>query len=138
MFLLSKRKSFYRQFGHNYDEHHILYQGRHWGNPGSWSARLRNHPYYRRIIPTNSLHREIHSKIHDIPVPSGKICHIVFDQTELALANGTIDDAFDTLERRIDFFIDCLKDFPEEDTIATIVMLREQRKVISRFYAKNQ
>ena len=51
------------------DRHHILWQKRHWGYGYAYLLR-------RSFVRTLdiSLHRHIHARLADIPVPSGNLC----------------------------------------------------------------
>lgn len=112
------------------DFHHILYQRRHW-NQG-YAKALREHPYMGKMIPMATLHREIHSKIHDIPCPNGKECRMAYEELCRRERLGLIDPVYDTVEQRIDFLIEMWKD----ECPATVAVLEWQKQVVSKFYQR--
>ena len=111
------------------DNHHLLYQKRHW-NKG-WAQLLRNHWYMQKMIPMETLHREIHSKIHDIPTPNGKECRIAYEKLEELDAAGMLSD-YDPIEKRLDILIDLWK----EGCPATVAILEWQKQVVAKFYER--
>lgn len=120
------------------DEHHILYTHHEWNDIGRWGKLLRNHPYYRKIIPIRTLHNTIHNQIPFIPPVSNEICKFIYEATEQALMRHTINTQCDTIEMRIDFFLNqiILCD-AEEECAATILALQKQRKIVADYYAKH-
>lgn len=123
-----KRGSYYISSN---DYHHILYQRRHW-NQG-YAKALREHAYMGRMIPRDTLHREIHSKIHDIPCPNGKECRMAFEELCRRERLGLIDLENDTVEQRIDFLIEMWKDLCP----ATVAILEWQKQVVSKYYQRS-
>lgn len=121
-----ERQKYYRETKQDY--HHILFQGKHWQS--GYAKLLRDHPYMGRYIPQYTLHREIHSKIHDIPTPNGPECRAAYNELIRREKEGLIDVKFDTLEDRIDFLIEMW----EGKCPATVAMLQWQKEVISKFY----
>lgn len=113
------------------DKHHILFQGRHWHQ--GYARALREHEYLVKYIPRDTLHREIHSKIHDVPVPRGKECRIAFEELCHRERLGLIDIEHDTIEQRIDFLIEM---WQEANCEATIAILKWQKQIVSKFYGK--
>ena len=113
------------------DYHHFLFQKRHWQN--GYAKALREHPYCGKYIPQFTLHRELHSKIHDVPCPNGKECRRAYFHLLEAEKNGEIDVKFDTAEQRLDFLIREWAD----DCPATVAILKWQKEVIHKFYSKN-
>lgn len=114
------------------DYHHILYQRKHWQQ--GYAKALREHAYMGKYIPRDTLHREIHGKLHDIPVPRSVDCKIAFEELCRRERLGLIDIEHDTLEKRIDFLISMWKDRHCE---ATVAMLEWQKEIISKFYSKS-
>lgn len=112
------------------DFHHFLYQRKHWQN--GYAKLLREHPYCGRYIPQNSLHSLIHSKIHDIPTPSGKSCKRAYLKILELERSGQIDIARDSCEQRLDVLI---KVWSKSDP-ATAEVLKLQREIIANFYKK--
>ena len=113
----------------NYDYHHILFQGRHW--KCGWAKILREHPYCGAKIPQGTLHREIHSKIHDIPTPNGPECKIAVEAINNWLESGYIS-MDDRLDKKIETIAKCFR----AKCPATTAMLDWQREVVSKFYSK--
>lgn len=60
------------------DLHHMLWQRRHWQN--GYAHALREHWWFKIMLPQATIHRELHSKIHDIPTPNGKDCKYAYEQ----------------------------------------------------------
>lgn len=111
------------------DYHHILFQKRHW--KCGWSKILREHPYCGAYIPQATLHREIHSKIHDIPTPNSVDCRIAVEAINSWLDAGYISME-DRLDRRIEVIAWCFR----AKCPATTAMLDWQKEVVSKFYSK--
>lgn len=126
-----KRLGRHRQIAFNAtDYHHILFQRRHWQQ--GYAKALREHPYMGKYIPTGTLHREIHSKIHDIPTPNGVDCRRAYNRLIEWERQGIIDVEHDTLEERIQFLIDVW----EETCPATVAILKWQQEVVRKFYER--
>ena len=110
------------------DLHHLLYQRRHWKQ--GYAKRLRDNEYFKVYIPMATLHRQIHSKIHDIPTPNGKDCRRAYNRLTAGLHTGKLDPKHDTIEKRLDFLIEVW----EETCPATVAILKWQREVIHKFF----
>lgn len=108
------------------DYHHILYQRKHWQQ--GYARILREHPYCGAYIPQDTLHREIHSKIHDIPTPNGKDCRVAIEAIDSWLRAGLIS-LDDPLERKIEVITWCFK----AKCKATTAMLEWQRDIVVKF-----
>lgn len=129
---MGKRKKYRRRRftpKNTQDFHHFLFQRRHWQQ--GYAKALRNHWYCGAYIPRDTLHRGLHSKIHDIPVPNGKVCKRVYEKLCRMERNGLID-LHDSPVERLNFLINEFK----EECPATTAMLEWQRDVISKFYNK--
>jgi len=111
------------------DVHHILYQRKHWQN--GYAHLLREHWYFKMLIPMTSLHRELHSKIHDIPTPNGKDCKVAYQKLCWYEKEGLISE-YDHAEVRIQFLIDVW----ENRCPATVAMLKWQQDVFRKFYQR--
>ncbi|MBQ2644262.1 hypothetical protein IJG14_01650 [bacterium] len=85
-----------------------------------------------KYIPRDTLHREIHSKIHDIPCPNGRECKEAFETLLKLERLGAIDIVNDTCEQRLDFLIKLWKD----KCPATVAILQWQKDVISKYYGR--
>lgn len=111
------------------DYHHILFQGRHWKQ--GWAKKLREHPYCGGYIPQMTLHREIHSKIHDIPTPNGADC-----RTAVLALNNWLEAGYisldDPLDKKIEMIAKCFR----VKCPATTAVLDWQREVVAKFYGR--
>lgn len=112
---------------HRKDTHHICYQARHWKT--SYAKLLREHWYMKVEIPQMTLHRLIHSKIHDIPCPEGKDCKRAYLELIRREEEGLLSE-YDRVEDRIDFLIEMWK----ETCPATTAILQWQRDVVAKFF----
>jgi hypothetical protein len=111
------------------DYHHILFQGRHWKQ--GWAKILREHKYCGGYIPQDTLHREIHSKIHDIPTPNGSECRKAVEALNSWLDAGYIS-LDDPIERKIEMIAKCFR----ANCPATTAILDWQREVVIKFYQR--
>ena len=85
------------------------------------------------MIPMQTLHREIHSKIHDIPTPNGRECRIAYEEIERLDAMGAISE-YDTIEKRLDLLISLW----HEDCPATCAILEWQKEIVAKFYQRGR
>ena len=76
-----------------------------------------------------TLHRLIHSKIHDIPCPEGKDCKRAYLELIRREEEGLLSE-YDRVEDRIDFLIEMWK----ETCPATTAILQWQRDVVAKFF----
>lgn len=93
---------------------------------------LRAHPYAGARIPMRTLHREIHSKIHDVPRPNGDICKRTYRHLVAKCKSGELDPKHDTPVQKLQFFIDEWA----EDCPATAEVLKWQQQLIRKFYKR--
>lgn len=130
MIYVSKKKNKQnRVISTNLDYHHILFQGRHW--KCGWAKTLREHAYCGARIPQRTLHREIHSKIHDIPTPNGDDCRVAVEALNSWLESGYIS-VDDRLDKKIEMIAKCFR----AKCPATTSMLDWQKEIVSKFYSK--
>lgn len=129
-FLGKKRKAKRRKFNYhtNTDYHHILFQRRHWQQ--GYAKALREHWYMGKYIPRNTLHREIHGKIHDVPTPHGRECRKAFEELCRREQYGLISPE-DSIAKRIDFLIEM---WTEDNCEATIAILKWQKQIVQKSY----
>ena len=121
------------------DEHHILYSHHEWNDVGRWGKLLRNHPYYKKIIPIKNLHHLIHAQVKFIPPPSNSVCKSIYNATLDALDQYEIDVDYDTVERRISFFIAQLTKYDDDQNYNdTICALMQQSEIVARYYSKSR
>lgn len=85
-----------------------------------------------KYIPRDTLHRALHSKIHDVPCPEGRDCRRAFDELLRRERAGLIDVEHDTCEQRLDFLIELWG----ETCPATTAILQWQRDIIRKFYER--
>lgn len=124
-----KPKAVVGSYKNRCDYHHILFQGRHW--KCGWAKTLREHPYCGAYIPQATLHREIHSKVHDIPTPNGADCKNAVEMIDKWLDLGCID-----LNDRLDKKIETLSICFNGNCPATTAMLNWQKEIVSKFYSR--
>lgn len=124
---MSKKRKKVRIGRHRKDTHHICFQGRHWEQ--GYAKLLREHWYMKVEIPQMTLHRLIHSKIHDVPCPEGKDCKRAYLKLEEMDRNGLLD-RYAYVEERIQFLIDCWGD----TCPATVAILKWQQDIVRKFY----
>lgn len=119
-----------RKFGPNkLDYHHFLFQGKHWRQ--SSAHRLREHPYCGAYIPQQTLHRAIHAKVHDVPVPNARECKLALESINYGLRTGELrinDSPTTKLKVLIMLFADTCP--------ATVAILKWQYEIINKFYNK--
>lgn len=126
---MSKRRKARRRLVNSVrqDYHHILFQGRHW-NQG-WAKVLRRHRYCGAYIPKDTLHREIHSKVHDVPTPNGKDCKQAVEAINSWLEAGWISYD-DPIEKKLRIIASCFR----AKCPATTAILDWQREIVLKFY----
>lgn len=111
------------------DFHHLLFQRKHWQQ--GMAKVLREHPYCGGYIPQATLHREIHSKVHDVPTPNASKCRRVLNILNEKLKNGEI-----SVKDRLDTKAKLLAELFLEDCPATAAILLWQSEIISKFYGR--
>ena len=126
---MSRKKKKHNLNLYKKDYHHILFQGRHWKN--GWAKILREHRYCGGYIPQMTLHREIHSKIHDVPTPNGADCRIAVEALNSWLEAGYIS-LDDPIEKKIEMIAKCFRG----KCPATTAVLDWQREVVVKFYQR--
>lgn len=112
------------------DRHHLLWQAAHYGH--GYAKMLRIHPWLIMLIPRDTLHHEIHSKIGDIPVPNDELCKAAYLELVQAETEGLLDYGA-TAEYRIDWL---LNHFTIDNAPLTYLALINQRDVIHSFYQR--
>lgn len=111
------------------DYHHLLFQRKHWQQ--GYAKILREHSYCGGYIPQATLHREIHSKAHDVPTPNGSDCRYAITKLNEMLEQGIID-----INDRLDRKAQILSSIFSERCPATSAMLLWQSEIISKFYGR--
>lgn len=109
------------------DVHHLCYQGRNWKRGAL--RLLREHPYCKVIVPKDTLHREIHLFVWDIPAPKEENAREALRQLNLLQEYGAISDK-DPLEKRL-LLLTALFESIEQPTANAFKM---QRKIVHEFY----
>lgn len=84
-----------------YDRHHIFFQKRHWTGI---LAELRKYEYCVVSIPKDTLHRQIHEYIGDIPTPRPASAREVLWELRVLYRYGGISDD-DDVEKRLNVLI---------------------------------
>lgn len=108
-----------------YDNHHLLYQRRHW--TGEYTSALRRYWYCIVKIPKDTLHHQIHEFIGDIPKPKECNARDALDQLRALNAYGALKKS-DPIELRLAVlasFFDCV-DQPTADA------LRAQKEIVCK------
>ena len=59
----------------------MLFQARHWEQ--GYAKLLREDEFFKVMLPQATVHRELHSKIHDIPTPNGADCKFSYEQLRM-------------------------------------------------------
>ena len=112
------------------DNHHLFWTRRQYAK-GFWANKLRLHPYCIVLIPKNTLHKEIHSEIPEVPIPKECICESVYNQLKILWEFGAIGDD-DSLQKRVDLLVFCLKCVADE----TVEVLEKQKEIANRYTKK--
>ena len=114
---------------HARDRHHLCYQRNKWqrGN----LRRLRDYWYCKVSIPRDTLHKEIHLALPDIPTPSDTSAKNALEQLEFLEKYSAISE-YDSIERRLELLASLFDCSGQETADA----FREQIKVIHE-YKKN-
>lgn len=123
---MKKKKKQKRVSNRGYDVHHLLFQRRYWKR--GYAKALREMPYCKMLIPTLTLHREIHAVVSSIPVPPESECRKAFELTNKALSDGFITEE-DTLEERLDWLIWLFQNCPETQVCLEII-----KDLVHQFY----
>ncbi len=114
------------------DNHHILFFRKNWRKE-MWSRRLREHPYMEVLIPTDTLHQQIHKLMDSgIPRPNEYACEMVWhDLEELKLVK--LIDKRDGIEQRLNTLIELFNCCGEnvDDTVYALVL---QKHIVRKFY----
>lgn len=76
-----------------------------------------------------TLHRSIHSKLHDVPVPNGKDCRRAYEELIKREQHGLISTT-DTPVQKLDFLIEMFAD----KCPATTAILQWQKQIIQKYY----
>ena len=82
-------------------------------------------------IPKDTLHKEIHHSILEVPLPSEIVCEDTYNQLVMLEKRGALKD--DNIIQRLDlliFMMDCVA----EDTVR---VLKEQKDIALRYYKKD-
>ena len=109
-----------------YDRHHLLYQKRHWRGILS---DLRNYSYCVVSIPKNTLHREIHEFLGDIPTPRPASAREVLWELRVLYRYGGISDC-DNIEKRLQVLISLFECYeqPTADALKKQLSIVQQHK----------
>lgn len=113
------------------DIHHIWFQRRHYQQ--GWAKVLREHWYCKILIPQATLHRELHSKIHDVPTPNGDICRSLVNDIDLLYEKGIIGEN-DTPLMRVTIISNLLSRY--KGLSATKAVINWQLEVIWKLYRR--
>ena len=76
----------------------MLWQKRHWKQ--GYAKLLREHEFFKVMVPQQTLHRLIHSKVEAVPMPDGVSAKMAYDELAKLFVEGVIHDS-DTIERKL-------------------------------------
>ena len=110
------------------DTHHMLFQRRHWQQ--GYAHALRENWYFKVEVPI-VFHRELHSKLHDIPVPNGTYCRKAYEKL-IELEDSGVLTGEDRPEARLQFLIDEW----EGSCPATAAVLRWQQQIFIKHFER--
>lgn len=109
------------------DTHHLCFTRRNW--VGRYAKLIRGHPYFKVVIPRQTLHRYIHMSMDAIIPPSEIAAKAAYEQVKLLEQTGALKGT-DPLEKRLRVLIalfDCIAQ-PTADGF------REQLRIVRNFY----
>ena len=92
-----KKKRKVQRMNAGTNEHHLCWQRRKW--KGEYAYKLRTYPYCIVTMP-QSLHRKIHEKMREVPVPSETSAKFALDHLEYLKCYGGIRPD-DPIEKRL-------------------------------------
>lgn len=115
-----------KKHGKANDKHHLFYPRVNYGKGSAYS--LRTSHYCIVQVPRNTLHRQIHTFVTNVPVPSEEGARLALEQLKILEENGVIRGD-DCLEKRLAILIFL---FTDTDQL-TADALKEQLKVIRKF-----
>lgn len=124
-----KHKKQIKSTTHGWDAHHLCYQRRHWRHGGA--KALRTFHYCIILLPKDTLHREIHHCVENVPEPKEANALEALKQLQMLSRFGAISDD-DPVEKRLELLaslFDCC-DQPTADGF------RKQLEVVHRFYER--
>ena len=133
-----KKKQKHRRGEPKVNEHHIFYPRTIW-NEYPWSKEVRNHPYYKKIIPIVYFHDKIHCAVPEIPILDREICLKILDATDQAIKLGLLHPRYDRMEQRIDFLATVLFQFADKKRfLPTYIELMKQRHIAAIYYSRHK
>lgn len=110
-----------------------MWQANRWNSEG-YASLLHNHEYLIKAIPRDTLHRDIHRQIADIPMPGETECRRAFLEIERRLECGEIDITNDTIEQRIDVL---LESWTFDLCPKTFLLMKWQKEIVSDYYRRS-
>lgn len=111
---------------HTTDWHHCLFMRRNWEK--GWAKRLREHRYCGSQIPKNTLHRQIHEAVRNVPTPDDWYCAQIYEAIESWIEGGFIH-IDDPIDKKLEMLIKCFQvKYP-----ATAEALRKELEVVHQF-----
>ena len=118
--------------GEALDRHHLLYNRKKWmGQP---QERLRGLKYLIVRVPTESIHKLIHRKIHSgIPLPPRESCEAAYQMLVAAKEQGKLDFTQDTPSVRLQRLIDLWSEYP--GMVKCVELLRYEQELFDEYFA---
>lgn len=129
-----ERKKKKRRKKHWRNEHHLLFPKSQWER-SFYGCKIREHRYFRRFIPENTLHKYIHdaNEITMVPLPPPKACERAYFRFLKLYDEREISANHDTMERRLQVLIDLWSDYTE-----TVKALEAQKEIVIKFYSRSK
>lgn len=130
---MKKRKRYYSKRGKlkgsakgtHTDAHHLCYQARHFSRGPL--LELRQYYYCKVLIPKETLHKEIHESLRDVPAPKPINAAEALKHLRFLTARGAIGED-DPIEKRL-AILAALFDYCEQPTADAF---RKQLEIIHR------
>lgn len=111
----------------HYDRHHILWQRAKW-NRGAL-RQLRDYYYCIIMLPKETLHKYIHSRVSQIPVPREIVTKDVLAHLDYLTNAGAISDN-DSIEKRLKVLIalfECIEEPTATALKKQLIAVREYK-----------
>lgn len=129
-----RRKKAKKQKKHWRNEHHLLFPKQKW-EQSFYGKKLRDHRYFRRFIPENTLHRYIHdaNEATMVPLPPPRACERAYFRFLKLYDMHQVSANHDTMEQRLQVLIDLWSEYP-----ATVEALKAQKEIVIKFYSRGK
>lgn len=129
---LYKRGKQQKRRAHWRNEHHLLFPKQEWNN-SFYGCKIRNHSYFQRFIPENTLHKWLHEGVSGVPLPPSWACKRAYRKFLKMYDKRQVCGKKDTMEQRLQVLIDLWSDFRKQ-----FFALEAQKEIATRFYNKGR